>query len=305
MTLGCGAHRFEWDGKWARLPEGRAFGKTHGVVTDARDNVYIFNTSPDAMCVFDREGQFISSWGAEFKDGAHGLFLSKERQGEFLYLTDHVLHLVVKTTLEGREIWRMGAPPRPDIYRSESEFNPTDVCVAPDGTFYVFDGYGKPWVHRYGPDAKYIDSFGGEGSEPGRLKCPHGGWVDTRDRSRPVLYVADRGNNRIQKFTLDGQHVGFITDQLRRPCCFFQFGQDMYIPDLDARVTIFDRDDKLITHLGDNPDAPRTKGWPNIQDQLQPGKFNSPHACCVDSRGDLYVAEWISTGRVTKLRRQK
>jgi hypothetical protein len=70
-------------------------------------------------------------------------------------------------------------------------------------------------------------------------------------------------------------------------------------------VTIFDRNDKLIIHLGDNPEAPKTPGWPNVQDKLQQGKFNSPHSCCVDSRGDLYVAEWITTGRVTKLKRVK
>ncbi len=304
MVLGSGSHRFEWQGDWARLPAGKAFGKTHGVVTDALDNVYIFNTSPDALCTFDRDGNFIRSWGEEYKDGAHGLYLSREHAGEFLFLTDHVKHVVAKTTLEGQKIFQLGRPNRPDIYSADDDFNPTDVCVAPNGDFYVFDGYGKPWVHRYSADAKYIDSFGGDGSEPGKLKCPHGGWVDMRGTT-PVLWVADRGNNRIQKFTLDGRHIGFITAELRRPCCFFEFGGDMYIPDLDARVTLFDRNDRLIAHLGDNPTAPATPGWPNIQDKLQPCKFNSPHACCVDSHGDLYVVEWISTGRVTKLHRQR
>ncbi len=304
MTLGSGAHRFEWIENWAKIPAGKSLGFTHGVVTDAQDNVYVHNQSADAVCIFDRDGNFLRSWGSDFKEGAHGMFLSREKGREYLYLADYARHLVVKTTLQGEKITEIGMPDRPDIYQSVEEYKPTDVAVAPSGEFYVFEGYGKPYVHRYTADAKYIGSFGGEGSEPGKLKCPHGGWVDTRGRE-PVLYVADRGNNRIQKFTLDGKHLGFVTAELKQPCCFFEFHGDMYIPDLQARVTIFDRNDKLIAHLGDNPEAPATKGWPNIQDKLQPGKFNSPHACCVDSHGDLYVVEWISTGRVTKLRRVK
>jgi hypothetical protein len=90
---------------------------------------------------------------------------------------------------------------------------------------------------------------------------------------------------------------------MKQPCCFFQWRDEMYIPDLQARLTILDKNDKVAAVIGDNPEAPGTKGWPNIQDKLQAGKFSSPHACCVDSRGDVYVAEWISTGRVTKLKR--
>ena len=106
-----------------------------------------------------------------------------------------------------------------------------------------------------------------------------------------------------QVFTLDGKHHRFIKDEMKSPCCFFQWKDEMYIPDLLARVTIYDKNDKAVAVLGDNPEAPTTKGWPNIQDKLQKGKFNSPHACCVDSHGDVYVVEWISTGRVTKLKR--
>jgi len=302
ITLGTGSYQYEWIGDWAKLPAGKAFGYTHGVVTDANDNVYIHNQSPDAVCVFDREGKFIKSWGAEFKDGAHGMFLSRENGQEFLYFADIFRRIVVKTTMNGEVIFQLGMPDRPDIYADIKEFRPTDVCVAPSGEFYVFNGYGKPWVHRYTADAKYIGSFGGDGSEPGKLNCPHGGWVDTRGQTQ-VLWVADRGNNRIQKFTLDGKPIGFVTAGMKRPCCFFQHSSEMYVPDLDARVTILDASDQVITILGDNPEAPETQGWPNIQSRLQPGKFNSPHACCVDSHGDLYVVEWISTGRVTKLRR--
>ena len=134
------------------------------------------------------------------------------------------------------------------------------------------------------------------------MNCPHGIWVDTRGTA-PILVVADRENHRLQTFTLDGKHVGFIGEELRRPCHFDQRGEELIVPDLNGTVTIFDKDNRFVTHLGDNPDVWKIKGWPNLpQDQRIEGKFISPHAACADAKGDIYVVEWISDGRVTKLR---
>jgi len=76
------------------------------------------------------------------------------------------------------------------------------------------------------------------------------------------------------------------------------------VPDLQARLVVLDKQDKVCAVLGDNPTAPKTEGRPNIQSKLVDGKFNSPHQCCVDSHGDVYVVGWISDGRITKLTRQ-
>lgn len=310
LRVGSGDHVYTWDSRWAKLPPGVALGYTHGVVVDQRDNVYIFNQSKDAICIFKPDGMFIKSWGADYMDGAHGLYLSVENNGEeYLYLIDYVLQKVVKTTLDGEVLMTIGIPDRPDLYPDTAKYKPTDVCVTPSGMFYVMDGYGSNYIHQYDLRGNYMQSFGGTGSEPGELKCPHGAWVDTRGNkdADPELYVADRGNNRVQVFTLDGQHKRFIVDDetMRRPCCFYQWKDEMIIPHLDARMTIWNADDKPVAVIGDNPEAPQTEGWPNIQSKLQDGKFNSPHAACADSKGDIYVVEWISTGRITKLTRQK
>jgi len=303
MKIGTGNHTYEWIDGWGKLPKGIQYGYTHGVVVDQKDNVYIHNQSKDAVIVFDKEGNFIRSWGESFKDGAHGMFYNKEGGREFLYFSDYVRHLVCKTTIDGEMIWCQGAHKRPDKYASEEEYKTTDLAVAPNGDIYVGDGYGQSWIHQYDKDAKYLQSFGGPaGSDPGKVSGPHGVWVDTR-RGEPELYVADRSNNRVQVFTLDGKHKRFLTNDMKAPCCFYQFKDMMLIPHLQARVTIWDKDDKTVAILGDNPEAPTTQGWPNIQDKLQPGKFNSPHAACFDSKGDIYVVEWISTGRVTKLKK--
>ena len=59
---------------------------------------------------------------------------------------------------------------------------------------------------------------GGLGKGPGQLDCPHGLWVDTRSDTA-VLVVADRSNQRLLRFTLDGKHIDFIlgTSKLALP----------------------------------------------------------------------------------------
>ncbi len=147
---------------------------------------------------------------------------------------------------------------------------------------------------------KTTGSFGGPGNRRGQLSCPHGLMVDTRPGSEPVLLVADRSNRRIQSFTLDGRCLGFVTEELRSPCHFHTHGNDLLIPDLEARVTIFDRQNKLIAHLGDGGDfGLRDKA----RDQFIPGKFIAPHGGIFDRRGNIFIVEWVEVGRVTKLER--
>jgi sugar lactone lactonase YvrE len=302
MKVGEGTHEYEWIEGWAKLPAGKQFGYTHGVAVDSQNRIYIFNQSPDAVCVFDSDGNFIKSWGEQFAHGAHGMFLNKEDGQEFLYLTDYVLSAVFKYTLDGEEVWPMGAPPLPHVYQSLEEFFPTDVCVAPGGDLWVCDGYGKSWVHHYGHDGEYRTSLDGT-SGAGRFACPHGARIDTAG-PEPLLWIADRGNVRIQQYRLDGTYAGSLEQNLRYPCNFVFTDDAVIVPDLHGRVTILNRDGSLIAHLGDNEGIWQQEGWPNVpHSDRHPGKFNSPHGAEVDLNGDLYVAEWVSDGRVTKLRR--
>jgi hypothetical protein len=213
-----------------------------------------------------------------------------------------VRHVVVKTTVDGETIWTLTYPQEAGVYKKEEEYRPTNVAVAPNGDFYVADGYGLSYVHQYNSKAQYIRTWGGKGKDAGKLDCPHGIWVDTR--SNPIVIVADRSNARLQTFTLQGQHVGFVTDAMRRPCHFDQVGDELLIPDLWGVVTIYNKNNKPIAQLGDNPGIWTEKGWPNLpSDTWHPGKFISPHAACWDKSGAIYLVEWIAEGRVTKLRR--
>ena len=323
-VLGAGAYTYEAIHDWGELPARIKWGNTHGVVEDAEGNIYVHHTvhassdSADSMVVFDRNGKFIRSWGKEFRGVAHGLHIRKEGRDEFLYLTVNASNpqmtpqpamqaVVVKATTKGEVVWEIQGPPDVDAYKpgadgSPKRYNPTNVAIAPNGDIYVGDGYGSYYVNQYNRKAEYIRTFGGKGSEPGQLNEPHGIWCDTRG-SKPVLVVADRRNNRLQRFTMDGAHIDFVPG-FRLPCHFDEQHGIVVVPDLHGRVTLIDKNNNVIEHLGDS-NAPV---WNNPlrsqpRDAFIPGQFICPHGACFDHAGNIFVVEWVEVGRVTKLRK--
>ena len=318
-VIGEGEHRYEVDHAWAKLPEGKRLGYTHGIVEDRKGRIYVANQGPEAIMVFGADGHYLSSWGAEYSAGAHGLNITTESGEEVLYLANTGMAEVVKTTLEGEVIWKRGAPERPDIYSEEKPYKPTETAIAPDGTVYVADGYGQNWIHAYSRGGKYLDSFGGPGEEPRHLNTPHGISIDSRG-GRPVLQVADRSNVRIVNFSLEGELLEEVVtkEDLRYPCATIHSGGTMYVPDLFARLSIFDENNEKVIDLGDYVEGqkltswddfggkyPALEGYPNIPHERRlEGKFSSPHDLWVDAEENVYVVEWIEDGRVTKLTRQ-
>jgi hypothetical protein len=305
-VIGDGANQYEVIHDWGELPPGHVYGNTHGVAVDGNGLVYIKHTVgkgatiDDAIVVFDADGKFVRSWGPQYKGGAHGLHLSREGGEEFFYMCDTRRHVFAKTTLDGKELWRKWAPEQCNGYTMPEEFVPTNIAIAPNGDIFCADGYGKSFIHQYDKDAKYIRSFGGKGKDAGQTDCPHGLMVDLRGDS-PVLVVADRSNRRLQTFTLDGQHIGFVTDDLRAPCHFHTHGELMVIPDLESRVTLFDKNNKLVVQLGDGTSYVGIRDQP--RDHFTPGKFVAPHSAYFDHDGNIFVVEWVEVGRVTKLRK--
>ena len=93
---------------------------------------------------------------------------------------------------------------------------------------------------------------------------------------------------------------------LTHPCAFAFDAKtkQCVIPDLFGRITLVDAEDKFVAHLGANEGIEKKQGWPNLPpDQIQAGKFNSPHGAALAPRGDIYIVEWIVGGRVIKLAR--
>ena len=311
-VLGSGAHQYEVTHGWGQLPPHVVWGETHGVAIDESGLIYIKHRSTaaepmDAIVVFDPDGKFVRSFGKEYHGGGHGIDIRKEGGQEFLYLCDVKNRLVAKATLTGQQLWKMSYPEQPGVYQKLEQFNPTNVAFAPDGGFYVADGYGSSYIHQYDANAKWVRTWGGAGTEDGKMRTPHGIWLDNRPGRQPSLVVADRANARLQYFTLDGQFLSTV-NTVSFPAHFDIRGTDLLVPDLHARVTILDLDNKVIEHLGyEQSWTDRVLGGGKLEmrgkpDQWQPGRFIHPHDACYDKDGNIFVVEWVPTGRVSKLR---
>ena len=336
MRLGSGGHTYEWIDGWARYPDTeslRTGWSHHGVVVTESGQVVTYHPGDPAVMVFDKGGKFERSWTVDYAD-AHGMTLAKEGNTEYLWVADNgskrhardayeypqgsggrVEGKVVKTTLDGRTVLKLEQPDL-EIYR-DGDYKPTWVAVNEErnggnGDVWVADGYGQNCVHRFTRSVEYIGTINGEEGQAGAFNCPHAIFVDTR-KSEPELYVADRGNGRVQVFDLEGKFKRvFGSDIFTTPSGIVTHGDHMIVAELRARIAILDIDDNLVTYLGDNLAVCDVDGWPNILNQngvpsrtnlLEPGKFNSPHGIAVDADGNIYVAEWLIGGRFIKLAR--
>lgn len=308
--VGQGEHTYECHHNWGELPSHIKWTDTHGVAVDAEGLIYVKHRgggdSPlDTIVVFDPQGKYVRSFGEGYWQGGHGIDIRKDGNQEFLYLCDTQHALVAKTTLKGEQVWAMSFPEACGFYGPKSRFSPTNIAFAPDGGFYVADGYGSNYIHQYDKDRKWVRSWGGTGDAEGKFKTPHGIWLDDRDKANPKLVVADRANARLQYFSLDGVHQSFVKDVLF-PAHFDIRGDVLLVPDLHARVSLFDKDNKAIAHLGYTQEWKEKVLANNYRakpDTWENGRFIHPHDACFDKDGNIFVAEWVATGRVTFMKK--
>jgi len=195
--LGDGEHKYECIHDWGQLPSNIKYGNTHSVCEDAQGHIYIHHTvykdspSPDSVVVFDEKGKFVRSWGPMFRGGAHGMHLRKEGKTEYLYFCDEKHGIITKRTLKGEEVWTMGYPQDSPIYQKGPgstgpggaaglNYRPTNIAIAPNGDFWVGDGYGSYYMFHYSvasPTAypKLVNVFGGPAPTPAPAGGARGG----------------------------------------------------------------------------------------------------------------------------------
>jgi len=289
VILGSGEHRYRVVENWAKLPEGWEFKDVGAVGVDSKDRVYVFNRGEHPMIVFDRDGNFLRSWGEGLFRRAHGLHVGPD---DTLYCTDDGDHTVRRCTTEGKVLLEIGVPGEPAPFLSGEPFHRcTHTALSPDGHIFVSDGYGNARVHKYSPDGKLVKSWGEPGTDPGQFNIVHNivadddGW----------LYVADRENHRVQVFDTEGRYET-QWNNLHRPCGLYmprgkcpncvigELGPGMAVNrklrNLGPRLSIVSNEGKLIARLGG-------ENGPG----LEPGRFLAPHGIAVDRHGDIYVGE--------------
>jgi DNA-binding beta-propeller fold protein YncE len=290
---------------WEQLPSGFTHGDCVGVGVDAQDNVYLLTRTQSRVIVYSREGAFLRSWGEGlFTARTHGLTVGPDGR---VYCVDEGNHCVYVFTSVGDVLTTIGtrgvaADTGYDGHSAESirgglPFNrPTNLAVAPSGDLYISDGYGNCRVHRFSASGALIQSWGEPGTGPGQFILPHGIRVAADGR----VLVADRENDRIQIFSPDGEFLEQWTD-VQRPTniaidgagtiyvseLWWRIGQRSpvhgeIVEDRPGRVSVFDATGRLLARWGG-------------PDRCAPGNFVAPHDICVDSQGDLYVAEVTET----------
>jgi len=302
--VGSGKYTYRVNEEWQRPPAGLDV-RACAVSVDSQDRVYCFNRNAEhPVVIFDRDGNFLSSWGAGLFTFPHAIRIVQENGQDVVWLCDEHHQQFQKFTTAGKLLQTIGEKgarsdtgvPADDfssqawrkVTHGGGPFNlPTDIAFAPDGSMFMTDGYGNARVHKFSPGAKHLFSWGEPGGAPGQFNLPHGVWIDRRGR----VLVADRENDRVQIFDQNGKLLSVWATELIGPAFFYVDDDDVvYIPEHNGgRVSILTLDGERLARWGDGP------------------IHRSCHGIWVDSHSDLYVVqpgEWGRVRRVVKYERQ-
>lgn len=292
---------YEADAEWAKVPKGWSFREVAGVATDSRSRVYVFSRSEHPMMVFDREGEFLTSWGEGAFTKPHNVRISPDG---FVFCSDLTSHTVRKFTPEGKLLMTLGTANRPSdtgadggnyktVRRAAGPFNgPTDIAFGPSGDIYVSDGYANARVHRFSAGGKLLSSWGAPGDRPGEFCLPHGVLIT----DGKMLYIMDRENNRVQLFDLKGEFLSQWTDfagptgisvDADDTLVLCEFGYDPAVP---TKYSIPAHGSRILPRVTMRSSEGELLGKIEGEDKCA-GRFFAPHSLCVDPNGDIYVAE--------------
>jgi len=284
--FGAGEFRYSFVDGWAKLPSGMTFLECPGVAVDSQDNIYVLTRGEHPVIVFDRQGNFLRSFGEGlFSNRTHGLYIAYD---DSVLVADDGLHTIQKFSSQGQKLMEIGERNHPAPKWSGQPFNrPTSAAIMPsNGDVYISDGYGNARIHAYSGEGEYRFSWGESGIDAGQFIRPHNIAVDADDH----VYVVDREAHRIQVFDPKGK---FITmwNNIHRPDAMVLWQDHIYVgelngmqgvddaPGLGHRVSIYNLNGEMVCRFGAKEEG---EG---------PGQFIAPHGIAVDSHGAIYVSE--------------
>jgi DNA-binding beta-propeller fold protein YncE len=276
-TVGSGKYTYEVVEDWAKLPAGMTFGTVSAVATDSQDRVYAFQRAEPPVVVFDRQGNYLNSWGQGMFENPHGIFIAND----IAYLTDREGSIAMKCSLDGQPLLTIGAKGEYSdtgcevagevCPRSAGPFNYlTELVPAPNGDLYVSDGYRNARVHRFSAAGDLISSWGQPGKGgPNEFHLPHSLIVGQDGR----IYLCDRENSRVQVFSPDGEYITMWTD-MNRPLDISQDSEGIFYTserpedNKPPQMSVLDGEGKVLERF----------------------PSRSAHGSWVDTHGDLYLA---------------
>jgi sugar lactone lactonase YvrE len=309
VIVGNNDFRFSASAQWAQLPAGVGWLDVVAVSFASNHNVYVNNRGDRELIYFDSDGNYLGDWGETDFVRPHGLTISKADE---VYCTDDFAHTVTRYDLHGRVIQTLGTRGSSSqtgavdvdyrkIKHSAGPFNfPTNLAIADNGDLYITDGYGNARVHQFSTSGELLNSWGNPGRGPGEFHVPH----DIRICEQGMIWVADRENDRIQRFDPAGDYIDSITDLARPASLDFGSEGEIYIFELGyqagmfpgevppsdsatgGRLTILDHQLNTVCRIGGGEKSGCA------------GDFYAPHNVRVDHQGNLYLAEvvWAAGG---------
>jgi DNA-binding beta-propeller fold protein YncE len=207
-----------------------SLGEATGVAVNSKGHVFVFsrgNTTGPAYAAsaaqlleFGPDGQFIREIGKNLYawSFAHAVRVDKE---DNIWAIDKGSDMIIRFNPEGRVTMVFGRKqeasdestgplkhPVPPLPAEDGRFRqPTDVAFSPQGDIFISDGYINSRIAKADKDGNWIKSWGNRGNKPGEFNTPHNIGADSHGR----IYVADRGNRRIQVFDSEGNFLRMIT----------------------------------------------------------------------------------------------
>jgi hypothetical protein len=316
--IGHGNYKYRVNKEWGNLDPAKApVLNCHEMVLDSSGRlIMITDEIKNNIIIYDKSGKLLETWGTWFP-GGHGLTLSKEGEEDFLFITDCGYFLgkdgkthsqagrVVKMTIDGRLVFNIGHPSTIGVYKPEDPFRPTEVAVAPNGDFYVADGYGMDYILHYNAKGAFIRKFGGKDNknEEENLVNAHGVAFDSRDPDDPKLICTSRTENCFKFFAMDGKYIKTIElpglyvcrpvvddNNIYAGVCWSKTREDNkgWVKDTGF-VTILENDKVVSNPGGTEPIYENGK----VQQMYQDSRiFNHGHDVCVDEDKNLYICQW-------------
>ena len=213
-----------------KLPPNMYIGEVSGVAVNSKGHVFVFtrgNTNGPAYAAaaaqlleFDANGKYLREIGHNLYawSFAHTVKIDKE---DNIWVTDKGSDMVIKFNPEGRVVMVFGRKqeasdegtgplkhPKPPLPPVDGQFRQvTDVAWDAAGNTYISDGYINSRVAKVDKDGNWLKSWGTPGDQPGQFNTPHSIATDAQGH----VYVADRGNRRIQVFDGDGTFIRQMT----------------------------------------------------------------------------------------------
>jgi streptogramin lyase len=277
--------------QWAKLPSGVAWGGVISVDPAPNGDIWVFHRSDPPILQFDQSGAVVKSFGAGLFVQPHGM--SVDHDGN-VWVTDAQAkdgkgQQVFKFSPDGKVLLTLGkaglAAEGPDTFSG-----PADVVVARNGDIFVADGHianttvGR--VVKFSKTGTFVKAWGKRGKGPGEFDTPHAIAMDSQGR----LFVADRGNNRIQIFDQDGRFID-QWKQFGRPSGVFIDQHDtIYVADSQSNATLNPGFTRGI-RIGRAKDGAVTAMVPFVEPDPDKNNNAGSEGVAADAKGNLYAAE--------------